>query len=123
MKQIKVSIKDEVCLVCKKPAKLEAKPARHLTSPNTAEFTLDFCSKDCRNEYNKQATKFYSELDRNASDSDCFIHDHWEKDSLNRNIRVGRCKITGKEVRVEPGQPGDNSGQPIECYEHWTPRL
>ena len=61
-------------------------------------------------------------LDRNASDSECFEHDHWEKDSLNRKIRVGKCKITGAEVRVEPGQPGENSGQPIECYEHFELR-
>ena len=61
-------------------------------------------------------------LDQNASDSECFEHDHWEKDRLGRKIRVGKCKITGKEVRVEPGQPGDNSGQPIECYEHFKIR-
>jgi len=111
------------CTNCNGVAKIEAKPSRHLTSPNTASFKLAFCSKKCIKAYNQESGKFYAELDRNSSDSQCFIHDHWEKDKIGRNMRVGQCRITGLPVRVEPNQPGNNSGQPIECYEHFKLRL
>lgn len=112
------------CSNCKKILKdfIEAEPARHLTSPNPARFKLKFCNKECLKKFNEEAHSFWANLDRNASDSTCFVHDHWEKDNIGRNIRVGKCKITGKEVRVEPLQPGDNSGQPKECYEHFELR-
>lgn len=103
------------CNNCRKDgATYEAKPSRHFMSPNPASFSFFYCDKECANKVNKQDYANLALLDRNASDSECFIHDHWEG-----IMRVGKCKITGKEVRVEPLQPGDNSGQPKECYEHF----
>lgn len=81
-----------------------------------------FCSKECQDNLNTKRYIWFAVLDQNASDSECFEHIGWKKDDLHRNIRVGRCKITGQKVEVEPLQPGDNSGQPIECYNHFKLR-
>lgn len=94
-----------------------AKPNRTLLSPKPPALTVDYCSQECKKLCDHKRYKFYALLDRNASDSECFQFDHWEGKE-----RIGRCKITGKEVRVEPLQPGNNSGQPIECYEHFKLR-
>lgn len=119
-----MSKKDMYCTHCKKILNkpFMASPARGLVSPNKI-IKLSFCDKKCVDKLNGEAYSFWAELDRNASDSTCFQHDHWESDSLHRKIRVGGCKITGGEVRVEPLQPGDNSGQPKECYEHFELRV
>lgn len=114
---------ENICSECGKQSTLKCKPSRGLTSPNKIESDVYYCSKDCMKIGEKKRYAFFAELDRNASDSKCFEHDHWEKDYIGRNIRVGKCKINGKEVRVEPMQPGDNSGQPIECYEHFEMRI
>lgn len=103
------------CVECGKDGTIKSKPSRTLMSPNSPTFYLDFCSKECQSKYNKESYRYYAELDRNASDSECFVHDHW--DGI---MRVGKCKITGNEVHVEPLQPGNNSGQPKECYEHFV---
>jgi len=121
------------CFNCNKVISkaIKIEPSYHFTSPgsinrfekNKSKFYYEcFCSFKCRKETEKKKYAFFAGLDRNASDSECFIHNHWERDSMYRNIRVGKCKITGKEVRVEPQQPGNNSGQPIECYEHFKLR-
>ena len=81
-----------------------------------------FCSEKCQKELNLKRYAWFAALDRNASDSECFEHISWAKDRLGRMIRFGRCKITGKEYEVEPSQPGDNSGQPKECYDHFKLR-
>lgn len=99
---------------------MKAKPSRHAMSPNPPTFDFDFCSVECHKKYNKESYKFYAGLDQNASDSQCFEHDHWETDSIGRKMRVGKCTITGAEVRVEPLQPGNNSGQPKECCDHFV---
>lgn len=116
------------CQECGELANIKSEPPRHLTSPNSINrFAKDeedkiylwYCSRECQKKNQREAYIFWAELDRNASDSECFIHDHWETDRLKRKIRVGRCNITGEEVKVEPLQPGDNSGQPIACYNHF----
>jgi len=101
---------------------IKTKPNRHITSPNSANYYDYYCNKQCRKETDDKRYAFFAKLDRNASDSECFIHDHWKKDSIGRNIRVGKCRITGVDVRVEPLQPGNNSGQPEECYKHFVLR-
>ena len=122
------------CFNCEKELRdkfIKAEPSYHFTSPgsinrwerNKADFYYEyFCDSKCKKILDKARNKFMAELDRNASDSDCFEHERWEKDYFHRNIRIGKCKITGKQVRVEPQQPGDNSGQPEECYQHWKLR-
>ena len=122
------------CFNCKNEIIGEAiktEPNRSFTSPNSINHGVKdksklyyeyYCSSECKEETFKARYKWFAELDKNASDSECFKHDHWEKDSLRRNIRVGQCVITGKEVRVEPLQPGNNSGQPIACYKHFELR-
>ena len=122
------------CFNCKKKIigkPIVSEPNRSMVSPGSInrwfkdkkDFYYDhFCSELCKKKTDGARYKFWAGLDRNASDSECFVHSHWETDSLHRKIRVGYCKITGKEVRVEPLQPGNNSGQPIECYEHFELR-
>lgn len=109
-----------------------SEPERHLTSPGSINrwtkrkkdyYLESFCRQECIKKLNKRRNRFFAELDRNVSDSTCFLHDHWETDSLHRRIRVGRCQITNKVVRVEPLQLGDDSGQPKECYEHFQLRV
>lgn len=111
-----------------------AKPSRHLTSPNSASWEDPFCSTKCRDIYQKQLYAELAQLDRNASDSECFIGNGWEKkdytgfdgsilnDHWGAKVRVGRCKITGNQIIVEPLQPGGRSGQPEECYKHFKLR-
>ena len=120
-----------ICSNCEKELKsifIKSEPAYHFTSPGSINrWTKDkkdfyyeyFCDFLCKKALDKDRNKFMIILDRNSSDSECFEHDYWVKDDIHRNIRVGKCKITGQEVRVEPQQPGNNSGQPIECYNHW----
>lgn len=110
-----------ICNYCKTTTNtgILAKPSRHLTSPSKVLVDdLYFCSSEHRKLYDKDAYAFWGELDRNASDSTCFIHDHWEQ-----NMRVGTCAITGEQVRVEPLMPGNNSGQPKDCIEHFELRI
>ena len=112
--------KQKKCFNCgKSDAKLKTKPNRTFLSPNPPTFSEYYCNESCKEKTFRERYVWFAELDRNASDSECFEHDHWEKDSMRRSMRVGKCKITGKEVRVEPLQPGDNSGQPVECYQHF----
>lgn len=110
---------------------IKVEPSRHVCSPNSINWIAKtekekyyeyYCSEECRKKLDKERYIFWAEVDRNASDSECFIHDHWEKDTIGRKMRVGHCAITGKEIKVEPLQPGDNSGQPKECYEHFSLR-
>ena len=122
------------CFDCKKEIikkPIKTTPNRSFLSPRPinygvkkeSEFHYEYyCTIECKDRTFKARYKWLAELDKNASDSECFEHDHWEKDNLHRRIRVGKCKITGKDVRVEPLQPGDNSGQPIECYRHFKLR-
>lgn len=102
-------------------------PARHMCSPSGAGFKNYFCSDNCREINATEAYIFFAELDQNASDSQCFQHIKWIKDfedkrriaPVGRKLRYGRCKITKQEFAVEPLCPGDNSGQPQECYDHF----
>lgn len=123
-----------ICDNCKKeivgqPVKSE--PSRHACSPNSInwlakkkedKYYWNFCSKDCQKSLQDITYAFWANQDRNASDSECFETIGVEKDRLNRTIRTGKCKITGMDVKVEPLQVGDNSGQPIECYQHFVLR-
>lgn len=105
--------------MCGKEGKFMVYPSRHLLSPNRADFTNTYCSKECQKARELECYVFYANIDRNASDSQCFEHIRWVKDNMGRQLRYGRCRITNKEYAVEPLQPGENSGQPIECYNHF----
>lgn len=114
------------CEVCGKESCIKSEPIRHLMSPNSINMGVNkeeekvylyYCSKECQKKDQNLTYACLAELDRNASDSECFEHIKW--DGI---YRIGRCKITGKEVRVEPLMPGDNSGQPKECLEHFVLR-
>lgn len=118
------------CFNCEQDIECPVKrePSRHLTSPlsinhgktdKAQHYYEHFCSEACYKQTNGASYRFFAMLDRNASDSACFEHNHWEKDNYGKHIRVGRCGVTGDEVRVEPLQPGDVSGQPKACYEHF----
>lgn len=102
------------CSQCNKEATIKCSPSRHMTSPNSLKMDVWYCSKECKDLGEGVRYTAFAILDKNSSDSECFEHDHWEN-----GMRVGICKITGNEVKVEPLQPGDNSGQPKECYDHW----
>lgn len=109
-----------ICTFCKKDSNtgIWAKPSRHLTSPSKTHVDdLYFCTNQERKEYDRRAYPFWADLDRNASDSTCFMHERWEGQN-----RVGTCKITGEKVSVEPLMPGNNSGQPKACIEHFVAR-
>lgn len=103
---------------------VRAEPVRHLTSPNSINYdrsrlgspniTLVYCSVACQKEDAHLTYAFWADLDRNASDSECFVHEGWEG-----KVRVGHCSITGERVMVEPMQPGLGSRQPRACYEHF----
>ena len=116
------------CFECEKetnnPIKVE--PIRHLTSPNSINYGAKnesekyynhYCSQECRRICEKKVYQWFAELDRNASDSECFKHIRWEK-----GWRIGKCEITNQEVRVFPLCPSGNSGQPKECEEHFKLR-
>lgn len=115
------------CVQCgKSGAPIRVEPNRHACSPNSInwsakkeedKFYLCFCSKECEKIYQDRSFAFWAELDRNASDAECFSHIAWDG-----KMRIGKCKVTGEDVRVEPLQPGDNSGQPVACYEHFVLR-
>jgi hypothetical protein len=89
-------------------------PARHACSPERARFSVAFCSKNCAGVWQKQNYAYWAELDLNASDSECFVHERW----LNE-YRIGKCSVTGDEVKVQPMQPHYKSGQPQQCTEHF----
>lgn len=110
------------CVYCKKQgASIEFNPSRWLCSPcgyNQFEkkpHSLVACSPECVKEFNKRIYAFWATIDRNASDSECFVHESWDG-----KMRVGYCSKTGKRVRVEPMMHGDNSGQPKSCYDHFV---
>ena len=131
------------CAECKKEIKdipIKQEPSRSFISPSSVagdlrnilqkvpslkeivklnDYYENFCSKECAEKTNLKRYIWFAILDRNACDSECFEHIGWKKDRLRRNIRIGKCKITGKTVEVQPLYHGDNSGQPIECYEHF----
>lgn len=122
----------EKCNFCSKRSKnmIFDNPVRHMLSPNgfnqgvskERQMSLSFCSKECRNSGQKERYSFWAELDRNASDSKCFVHEGWEKRRVGLHtisMRKGHCRITGKSFFVEPLQPGENSGQPKECVDHF----
>lgn len=111
----KAAKESEKCGECGKPVKVKAEPSRHLCSPSRAGFKLGFCSAEHRDQYQIRTYAHLAKLDCNASDSECFEHLHWEG-----KYRVGRCKVTGEVVRVEPLQPGEKSGQPKACYDHFV---
>jgi hypothetical protein len=90
-------------------------PARHACSPERANFKIVFCSKDCARAWQKDNYTLWAELDRNASDSSCFIHERWEG-----KYRVGVCRITGQPVVAMPLQPSNRSGQPSDCADHFS---
>jgi len=117
IKYFQDALKRELCFECGKRCKepIWSSPSRHACSPNKFNFKYPFCSTECSNRNQKVNYAHWAELDRNASDSECFEHHGWEG-----KYRIGRCKITGDAVRVEPVQPGNNSGQPKACYEHFT---
>ena len=112
---------------CLNPATLKIEPSRHFMSPNSINYDAKndarkyynwYCSPKCR-DYDQGLTyAFLAELDKNASDGDCFEHDNWEGE-----YRIGKCNITGERIRVIPLQPGDRSGQPQACYDHFKLRL
>ena len=113
------------CAECKKEITgklIEQKPNRSAISPASSKYLECFCSKECQDKLNLKRYIWFAILDRNACDSECFEHTGWRKDRLHRNIRIGKCKITGKIVEVQPLYHGDTSGQPIECYEHFELR-
>lgn len=95
----------------------EASPSRHFMSPSKADFKLLYCNKEHATLKNDSDYAFIAELDRNASDSECFEGDGWEG-----IYRTGTCKISGRRIRVEPLMPGERSGQPTECVEHFKLR-
>lgn len=101
--------------------RIKAFHSRHALSPKTAASCglkeNVFCSKTCQEKSNNECYAFWADLDKNASDSECFVSDGWEG-----KVRIGHCKITGDSVRVEPLQPGENSGQPKACIEHFVLR-
>lgn len=105
------------CQNCKKNTNnpVDEVPSRHACSPLRADFKTSYCSKECATEHQKENYAYWADIDRNASDGECFEHERWDG-----KYRVGRCKITGQQVRVEPMQPGNNSGQPKECEEHFV---
>lgn len=121
------------CSNCKKEiigVPIKIAPNRGLLSPNPSNYGLEekdsyywyFCSKECKKETEGQCYIFWAQLDRNASDSECFVHERWITNSIGKKMRVGHCNITGEEVIVEPLVPGENSGQPKKCYEHFVLR-
>ena len=113
------------CNKCGKSATIKVEPNRHACSPlsindsrvfgNINEPYYEyFCSAECQKEYGDVNYACWAEIDRNASDSECFEHIGWDG-----KMRLGKCKITGESVRVQPQMPGDNSGQPRSCYLHF----
>ena len=100
---------------------IRTKPLRHLLSPSIPTWGTnnpwkeEFCSKECQKEFQSASEAFWANVDRNASDSDCFEHIKWGK-----GVRIGRCKITGDEFQVQPLMFGENSGQPQACYDHFV---
>lgn len=120
-----------ICRECNKnEAVIKVEPTRHFMSPLSINHDYSrfkkinpklekyyewYCSKECQKKCQDKTYAYLAELDRNASDGECFEHEGWDK-----KMRVGRCKITGEKVRVEPLQRGENSGQPMACYEHFV---
>jgi hypothetical protein len=118
------------CSNCKKEiigVPIKIAPNRGLLSPNPSNCGLEekdsfywyFCSKECKKETEGQCYVFWAQLDRNASDSECFVHDHWETNDMGDKLRVGHCNITGDEIRVYPLESAIVSGQPSTCTEHF----
>lgn len=114
------------CRNCKKEAIIKAEPNRHVTSPNSINYGVHkesdkyydwYCSKECMKKDQDLNYAYWAEVDKNASDSECFVGEGW--DGI---YRIGKCKITGQKVRVEPLMPDTNSGQPKECSEHFVLR-
>jgi hypothetical protein len=133
------------CFNCKEEITgktIKAEPNRHMQSPNSINHGVSpdkqyfnyYCSEICRKETDRARYRWFADIDRNASDSECFIHDHWEvrdvtghgphlcPQSWGVRVRVGHCKITGNEVVVIPLMPAEASGQPKECTEHFVLR-
>ncbi len=116
-----------ICSYCKNEIEgegIKVEPNRHACSPNSInwmakkkedKYYTTYCSNECMKKGQALNYAFWAELDRNASDSECFEHTGWDK-----KMRLGKCKITGEDVKVEPLMPGDNSGQPKTCYEHFV---
>ena len=120
---------NKICANCNKEGEfsLKSEPVRHLLSPNSFNVFGDnksekyynyFCSKECMDLRNNETYAYWAELDRNASDSECFEHIGWRKIG-STNHRIGKCKINNKEIIVQPLMIGNNSGQPIECFENF----
>lgn len=112
------------CKACGSPSTLKSEPNRHATSPNSINYGAKkeedkyydyYCSPEHRDKDQALNYACWAELDRNASDSECFEHTGWDG-----VYRVGRCKITGDIIRVVPHSPWDNSGQPKMCYAHFS---
>ena len=141
-------MKKEKCQHCKKEIvgePIKAEPCRHATSPNSINygrtnkarfFYLSYCSKECEKIDQEEMYASWAAIDKNASDSECFEGTGWDGE-----FRIGKCKITGKDVRVMPLQPSERSlfptiifvngvykagplgsGQPRECTEHFKLR-
>jgi len=117
---------NENCRVCFKLATLKVEPNRHATSPNSINWGKDttdehyydyYCSEECKRIHQSENYAYWAELDENTSDSECFEAMGW--DGI---FRIGKCKVTGQRVRVEPLMPWNNSGQPDECTKHFKLR-
>lgn len=122
--------KNGKCLNCGTAEwKIKTVPSRHLLSPRPYNDSqawggcklpafICFCSKKCADEHNSACYSWFAKLDRNCSDSECFeSNGKWDGE-----YRLGKCVVTGREVRVIPQTPGDRSGQPEECYDHFVLR-
>jgi hypothetical protein len=103
------------CANCGKTPKIISRPTRSLVSPEKPGHAVMYCSERCKNQNDLERYVFYAQIDRNASDSECFVHDGW-----NGKMRVGHCKITNEKYEVEPLMSGENSGQPKSCYQHFV---
>ena len=125
------NIQRNICLHCGSTLPenfVLANSTRHVTSPNPSVCAFPFCNQEHANKWNDIKYAHLADLDRNASDSECFEHIEWVRSEFKNfdgtifygpKKRKGRRKITGEEVIVEPLQPSENSGQPKECTEHF----
>lgn len=105
---------------------IKSEPNRHACSPNSIninkkseqdKFYLYYCSKECQKKDQDLTYACWAELDKNVNDSECFEGTGWEG-----NLRVGKCKITGKELKIFPMMPAEASRQPEECTDHFILR-
>lgn len=100
------------CKKCNNIAIIKSEPTRHCTSPNSINLMAKnekdkyyelYCSQECRKADQDLNYALWAELDRNASDSECFVHERWEN-----GARIGHCNITGNPVKVYPLYPAEN---------------